>query len=244
MKKISFLIIGDEMVTGEKKDANIITALNILKEFDIEPVCTNSCKDDVKLIAEQINFLAKQSDIIVTTGGLGPTPDDKTREALSLFSGMELEFHSSKWTEKQSHFTKKFDRKFPESNRTQYFKPKGFEWLENPNATADALKYKTDKICLYSLAGVPIEFTYSLEKYVVEDIKKQVAHKKNTPLRLKFCGIGESTLIEIWDKIGLNDSENIKTSYLPSIEKGLSVNVFFTPLSQETPYSKPSTKAL
>ncbi len=153
--------------------------------------------DNVHRIAEAIKLGLERSEIIVTTGGLGPTIDDPTREAAALALGVETEFRPELWQQVQDRFAR-FGRTPTENNKRQAYVPAGAIAIENPVGTAPAFIGETEKNALICLPGVPREMEYLMTNAVIPYLKKRFDLKGMIKARiLRTAGAGESAIDEL-----------------------------------------------
>lgn len=150
------LSIGDELVLGQTVDTNAAWLSQKLTTRGISTRLHVTVADDRRAIAQAIVEAAAQADLIIATGGLGPTDDDLTRQALADAMGVELVLDESAVAGIQSFFTK-LGRPMPERNKVQALCPVGATLLDNPAGTAPGICAKIGRAMLYSVPGVPRE---------------------------------------------------------------------------------------
>ncbi|MCR4314866.1 MAG: CinA family nicotinamide mononucleotide deamidase-related protein [Planctomycetes bacterium] len=148
------IAIGSELTTGEILDTNSQWLSRELNARGIWVRRTMTITDDLDLIVESL--CASTETVVITSGGLGPTIDDRTRDAVAKFLGVELEYHESVWDDIQAKF-KAFGREAPENNKKQAYIPAGATLLENRFGTASCFAAKMGDRLLFSLPGVPRE---------------------------------------------------------------------------------------
>lgn len=155
MKTASIISVGTEIMRGNIEDTNSTFISRFLKERGIQVKFRLSTEDEIDDIVSAVRF-AEKTDIIVITGGLGPTADDLTREALAKYLGRQLIFQESQWRIFLEYF-KRFNRPMAESNRQQMQLIEGGEFIQNPNGTAPGMFYKQDGRLFVLLPGPPRE---------------------------------------------------------------------------------------
>lgn len=194
MPTAEIIAIGTELLLGEIQDTNTRYLARRLRDHGVNLFRTTMIGDNVERVADAVNEALARADIVITTGGLGPTVDDPTREAIARAFGVETEYYPALWEQIINRFSR-FHRTPTENNRRQAFVPKGGIPVENPVGTAPCFIMEQDGKCVFTLPGVPKEMEYltsnALLPYLVETyqlheiIKAQVLHT---------IGLGESTV--------------------------------------------------
>ena len=189
--------IGTELLLGEIVDTNTRTIAMTLRSLGIDLYRSSTVGDNVDRIADAVKSGISRSDIIITTGGLGPTVDDATREGIAKAFGLEAIFSEELWEQVQTRFAS-FGRKPTENNRRQAYIPEGALPIENPVGTAPGFIVEHGSSCAIALPGVPAEMSYLLENAVVPYLKKKYRLKGLIKSkRIRTAGIGESTLAQM-----------------------------------------------
>lgn len=186
--------IGDELTLGQVVDTNAVYINASLSEHGVFVRYQKTVPDIQALITQAIKEAVNAADLVVLTGGLGPTPDDLTRQALADVLGAKLVM--SKPALKQiQRFFKERGRTMSECNRNQALCPAGAELLDNPLGTAPGLKAVIARTSVFSLPGVPSEMKAMLARHVLPF----VSAGSNLAVRfaqLNTYGMGESALCE------------------------------------------------
>jgi nicotinamide-nucleotide amidase len=199
MPSAEIITIGTEILLGEIVDTNAHYIARNLRDLGIDLYRKTSVGDNVQRIAQAIQQSMERCQIIVTTGGLGPTIDDPTREAVALAIGVKLIFRPELWEQIQERF-RRFHRNPTENNKRQAYIPEGSLAVENPVGTAPAFIYETQEHAIISLPGVPREMEYLMENAVIPYLRKRYHLKGIIKARiLHTSGVGESA---IDDQIG------------------------------------------
>jgi nicotinamide-nucleotide amidase len=210
------ITIGDELLIGQVVDTNSAWMGTLLNNNGIKVHQITSVSDNREHIIEALTEAAKRADIILITGGLGPTKDDITKVTLCNYFNTELVFNAEAFKDVEYVF-KIRGREVTEVNRKQAEIPKNCIPLSNKNGTAPGMWFEEKGKIYVSMPGVPYEMKAIMENDVIPRLKKKfdlpvILHKT-----VLTQGIGESVLaekIEAWE-----DSlakENIKLAYLPS----------------------------
>lgn len=197
MPKAEIITIGTELLLGEIVDTNSRYIARALRDEGVDLYWTSTVGDNPERIAEAIRAGLERSEIIISTGGLGPTVDDPTREAVALAMGVENEFREELWQQVIDRFAR-FDREPTENNKRQAFVPKGAIAVENPVGTAPAFIFETKKNAIIALPGVPREMEHLMQHDILPYLRERFDLKGIIKARvLHTAGAGESQIDEI-----------------------------------------------
>ncbi len=187
------IAIGSELLLGQIIDTNSASISRSLAENGIELVHTTTVGDDLERMKETIRGAIHRSEIVITTGGIGPTEDDLTREAVAQVTQHPLTFQPQLMEQIEALF-KKRGFQMVESNRKQAYIPEGAIPIENPKGTAPGFIVETSKGVILSIPGVPAEMEYLMENTVIPYLRKRFSLQRQI-IRyrvLRACGLGES----------------------------------------------------
>lgn len=188
------ITIGSELLLGETVDTNAAHVARTLGEAGIPLRRKVSVADDVALIAAEVAAATALAPIVLTTGGLGPTQDDPTREAVARATGRPLVFRPDLWEQVKARF-RAFGRIPPENNRQQACVPEGAIAVENPVGTAPAFIVDLGQSVVICLPGVPREMQALLADAVLPWLRQRFALRGARCLRvLHTAGAGESAI--------------------------------------------------
>lgn len=196
VKKVSIVAIGTEITTGQICDTNSQWLSNQLTDQNFDVHIHLSVADDLNDMLDALRFCEKKSELIIVTGGLGPTSDDKTRDAIAQWSQTELIYDSGSW----DHISRRMatlNIEPAESNRQQCFFPKGSQILVNEAGTANAfwVSKPVDCICL---PGPPREIKHIFRNGLQEKLQNIRPSGRSTQLfRWHALGKSEADLGEI-----------------------------------------------
>jgi len=194
MPTAEIITIGTELLLGETVDTNTRTIAQALRRAGINLFRTATVGDNKERIAEIIQEAMERAEIIITTGGLGPTVDDPTREAIALAVGVKSEFRAELWEQIQERF-QRYGHTPTENNKRQAYVPQGAVAIENDLGTAPAFIVETDRHAIITLPGVPREMEYLLEKKILPYLRERFDLRGMIKTRLLHTsGVGESTL--------------------------------------------------
>jgi len=213
LKNIEFITIGDEILSGDTVNTNAAYIGEKLIEVGFEIRWISTVGDNIEDIVNAVSNAEKRADVIITSGGLGPTNDDRTREAICRLLDVEPEINLEVLDSIKSRF-KRRGLDMPEVNKVQALLPCGCEILKNEKGTAPGLLFKTGRTSVIVLPGVPHEFKYFVKKTVIPRLESKGEKKHIITRTIKTTGISESSLFE---KIEISKilSENINVSFLP-----------------------------
>lgn len=190
------LAIGTELLLGEIADTNTAVIARALRAVGLDLYRTGIVGDNAERIARAVREAAERSDVVITTGGLGPTVDDASREGVALAFGVPTEFRAEQWDQIQERFAR-FGRQPTENNRQQAMLPAGALAIENPVGTAPAFMVETASSVVIALPGVPSEMSYLLETAVLPYLQQRFGLSATIKSRvIKTAGMGESWLDE------------------------------------------------
>jgi competence/damage-inducible protein CinA-like protein len=196
MTRAEILTIGTELLLGEIVDTNTRMIAIALREHGFDLFRTATVGDNPERIAFAVSDALKQSEILITAGGLGPTVDDVTREGVAQALGLELEFREELWAQIIERF-EAFGREPTENNRRQATLPAGSTGIENPVGTAPGFIAEKEGKVVIALPGVPAELEYLLEHEVLPYLRTLFGASSVIKSRtVRTAGIGESWLDE------------------------------------------------
>ncbi|MCD0463531.1 molybdopterin-binding protein [Roseiconus lacunae] len=191
--------IGDEMTSGARLDTNAQWLSRRLGELGIEVEFHTTVGDTLQHNIDVFRIAARRADVVVATGGLGPTRDDLTRQAIAAAAEVPLEFRASALEHIEKLFSKR-NREMPERNKIQAMFPVGSEQVFNPQGTAPGIDLEIispDHRCrVFALPGVPAEMVRMFDDTVAPRLLSMTGGQANHIEHhvMKFFGIGESDM--------------------------------------------------
>lgn len=196
MPSAEIIAIGTELLLGEIQDTNTRFLARSLRDVGIDLYRTTIIGDNAARITHSVGEALQRADIVITTGGLGPTVDDPTREAIADAFGVDLEFRPELWQQIENRFAR-MGRKPTDNNKRQAYIPRGAAAIENPVGTAPAFRFESKGRVVISLPGVPREMEYLLENQVIPYLCSRFGLTGTIRARvLHLSGIGESQIDE------------------------------------------------
>ncbi|MGE5583074.1 MAG: competence/damage-inducible protein A [Bacillota bacterium] len=196
--RAEIVCIGTELLLGQIVDTNAAFLARELADLGIDLFYKSTVGDNLQRIIATLKAAWDRSELLILSGGLGPTQDDLTREAVAGLLEEELEFNEEAWEQVQSYF-QKVQRQVAASNRRQAMFPKSGRVLRNHLGTAPCLLVEKDNRLIIALPGVPRELTGVWEVTVRPYLQKLLARENNPVLTsrlIKMAGIGESVMEE------------------------------------------------
>ncbi len=196
--------VGNELLTGLIENSNAGFLSRRLWSVGIEVRETAVVPDDIKAIQSALGRALERSEIVIVTGGLGPTEDDLSREAVSSALGLKL-LLDRKWLDKIERFFDSRGIKMPENNSKQALVMEGASLLENRAGTAPGSILKCQGRMIIMLPGPPNELKPMFDDLVLPVLKDFNRGSLSRLKILKCCGIGESTLEDKIKSLGIWD---------------------------------------
>jgi len=225
MPSAEIITIGTEILLGEIVDTNTRHIARVLRNMGVDLYRTITIGDNTQRIADAIRHSMERAEIVITTGGLGPTVDDPTREAVARALGVETEFREDLW-EQVVEVISRYGRKPSENQRRQAYVPQGAIAIKNPVGTApcfiverpqvhgaerslndperahredeleDVVEQRKESVII-SLPGVPNEMEYILHESIVPYLQKRFNLHEIIKIRILHCsGLGEGMIDE------------------------------------------------
>ena len=208
------ITIGDEILMGQILDTNSRYMAKRLTDIGVEVVEMLTIPDKRDEIFETVDYAMEQSDLVLVTGGLGPTKDDVTKKVLADFFGTRLVFNEQamEWLEELLRH-----RNLPmnEGNRSQAYLPENCRVLHNFKGTASGMWFEKGWKSLISMPGVPFEMEHLMETYVIPDLKAKYPNLQ-LEYRMVKVYVPESQLAAHLEKWEDSLKEGFKLAYLPS----------------------------
>lgn len=215
--KCEVISIGDELLIGQTVNTNASWIGEQLNNFGFTMAYGAVISDNKDDIISALINAANRSDVIIITGGLGPTKDDITKHTLTEYFNTTLELNKDIETNIIAYF-KSVNRPILKSNLDQALLPKSCQVLSNSRGTASGMWFEKNNIIYISLPGVPYEMKGIMQEHVFPKLLSKMGGETVVVNKtIRTHGMGESFLAEIiksWeDKL---ESNNIKLAYLPS----------------------------
>jgi nicotinamide-nucleotide amidase len=196
MPSAEIITIGTELLLGETVDTNSAYLARKLRDLGVDVFRTSTVGDNPDRIADIIRETLERAQIIITTGGLGPTVDDPTREAVALAVDAPTEFRPELWDQIVARM-QKYGRVPTENQKRQAYVPQGAIAIQNPVGTAPAFIVENGQATIISLPGVPREMEYLTENTVLPYLRGRYQLTGTIKAKvLHTAGVGEGQIDE------------------------------------------------
>jgi nicotinamide-nucleotide amidase len=188
------IVTGSELLLGEIVDTNSAFIARKLREIGLNLFYKTIVGDNAERMIEALQIALNRSDVIITTGGLGPTVDDVTRSAVARAIGAELEFRPDLLEQIETRF-RAYNAPMSENNKQQAYIPVGATPIHNPVGTAPCFSVEYQGKLIISLPGVPREMEYLIEQTVIPFLKEKLdLHAVIVVRTLHVVSVGESRI--------------------------------------------------
>lgn len=190
---VQLLLTGDELMTGDIIDTNSVMVADALMSLGLVLQRKTVVGDQLSMLVEEIEYLSKGADVLIINGGLGPTIDDLTAQALAMVINQPLEMHEqallelSAWCER---------RNYPLSgpNKKQALLPKGVAIISNETGSAPGFKVTHNECVIMCTPGVPSELKDMLDTGVIPQIEMLSNQARTEVIKYQIFGMGESSV--------------------------------------------------
>ena len=215
---IHIITIGDELLIGQVIDTNSAKMAQMLQTIGGQVTGRTTVGDNKQAMLNALQMATERADVVLVTGGLGPTKDDITKKVLAEFYGVGFVYHqaTNDWIEK---VFQRFGRPVPESIKDQCFMPQNAEILRNKRGTAPGMWFDENNTVLVSMPGVPHEMEYIMKHGVLPKLQERFPSAPFAHRTLLTVGEGESRIAEMIKDFEENLPPHIKLAYLPSISR-------------------------
>src|SRR4030095_9785533 len=213
--KAAILTIGDEIMIGQIVDTNSSWISSWLDTFGWQVTCKLGVRDDIPQIIEGIRYCNEKADLVITTGGLGPTKDDLTKEALGQYFDCQLVWHEETWI-RMKEILQRMGREPSELHKAQCYLPEKARIISNDHGSAPGMMFEKENKILVSVPGVPNEMKHLLSEKIISLLPKSSAVEHRF---IRTAGEGETVLAEMIADIENALPVEIKLAYLPSFNQ-------------------------
>ncbi|WP_299798645.1 CinA family nicotinamide mononucleotide deamidase-related protein [uncultured Shewanella sp.] len=217
--KLEMICTGEEVLAGQIVDTNAAWFANTLMEKGIECQRRVTVGDRLEDLVAVFEERSTQADIILVNGGLGPTSDDLSTEAMALAMGVPL-VENQEWRVKLEDWFSRNNRVMAESNLKQALLPEGAVMIDNPFGTACGFAVKLNRAWLFFTPGVPFEFKRMVTEQFIPFVEERFSLPESVAVsKLLTLGRGESSLADELEVIDLPEGITLGyRSYMPYIE--------------------------
>lgn len=215
--RVEIIAIGDEVLFGQILNSNAQDLSQRLSHFGYGVMYHSTISDDAEEITKAVDLAFSRADLVLTTGGLGPTKDDLTKYTLAKYFETDLVFDQVAFAHVSDMMTRR-GREINELTRLQAMQPAAARYVQNDVGTAPAMwfEHKTGKV-LVAMPGVPFEMRHIVDNRLIEMLNEYYPNRSQlSHYHIHTTGIPESALA-----IKVNDLEeklptSVKLAYLPS----------------------------
>ncbi|MFH2037318.1 MAG: competence/damage-inducible protein A [Candidatus Zixiibacteriota bacterium] len=214
--KVELIAIGDEIITGHTVDTNTVFIAKKLAEIGLSVTYKTAVGDDLVRMEEVFHKALDRADIVIVTGGLGPTDDDITKRAIVKVFKRNLVFHEDILEDLKMRF-KKRGIEMPSINQNQALLPQGATFLANSTGSALGIVIEENGKIFVSMPGVPREMQVMTADELVPFLEAKIDRCSIAIAKIRTTGIFESALAELISPV-VKIPENVRFAYLPSYE--------------------------
>ncbi|WP_075589980.1 CinA family nicotinamide mononucleotide deamidase-related protein [Labilibacter marinus] len=215
MAKIEIVTIGDELLIGQVIDTNSAWMGKQLNDAGFEVARVNSISDSEEEILNILKETSERSDVVLITGGLGPTKDDITKTTLCRYFNTELVFNEEVFEDVKS-LLKRYVPNINELNRQQAMVPANCSVIRNPVGTAPIMWFEHKETIFVSMPGVPSEMKRALEFEIIPRLVSRFVTSSIIHKTVIVSNIPEATLADMLSDFEKEIPTHIKLAYLPS----------------------------
>lgn len=215
IKKAAILTIGDELMIGQITDTNSVWIASFLDLHGWQVTRKMGVRDDIPQIIEGISICLEAADLLITTGGLGPSNDDLTVDALCQYFGCKKVWHEETW-QRVIEILKRFGREPSDMHKLQCYQPDAADIIPNDQGSAPGIVFRKNDKIVVSVPGVPNEMKHLLKDKIIQLLPK------GNPVEHRFirtAGEGETVLASMIEDIEAALPSDIKLAYLPNFSQ-------------------------
>ncbi len=213
---VQIITIGDELLIGQIIDTNSAWMAQQLNLIGALVTRIYSVGDDEAAITKVLTVSLEEADVVLLTGGLGPTKDDITINTLANFFDVDLVFHQPTYDRIVALF-RKFGRSTTEAHREQCFLPANAVLLQNRMGTAPGMLFNREGQVIISMPGIPYEMKSLMELEVIPRLKSMFPGRPIAHRTILTVGEGESSIAEKIKSIESTLAPGMKLAYLPNL---------------------------
>ena len=209
--KIESIAIGDELLSGSTVDTNLSLMAEDLASLGLELSSHTIVGDSLESIASALHLASERSDVVIVSGGLGPTRDDVTREAAVRAFKVPLKINAEAFDHIQKRF-RRLKREMAPTNKRQAMFPEGSAPLKNEMGTAWGFRMSWKKTMFFFIPGVPRELHWMLGMHILPFLVKLIKRSPLSVSWLKVFGLPESRIDDLLKDVDLS---SIKIGFYP-----------------------------
>lgn len=214
--KAAIIAVGDELLNGQTIDTNSAWLAQRLNEVGVQVLFKQATADQHDEIIEALERATSKVDLILMTGGLGPTKDDITKKSIADYVGDEMVFDQGTYERIENLFTAR-GLSITDAHRQQCYMPSSTTFLSNPRGTAPGMWIERPDFVILSMPGVPNEMKAIMNAGALQRIKEKYKGQVIEHSIIQTVGIGETRIAEAIDSIVESFPSTISIAYLPSV---------------------------
>jgi len=214
--KVHIITIGDELLIGQIINTNVAWMGEHITLHGGEVIGNSTVGDTREGIERYLRLAMEEADVVLLSGGLGPTKDDITKNVLADYFGSEMYFHEDSY-ERLCKMFERFGRTPLPSHKDQCYMPKSARILTNKRGTAPGMWFEQDGKVVVSMPGVPYEMKYLMEHEVIPALLKQFTILPSVYKTIQTAGTGESVIADRIALVTDNLPNNYKVAFLPNL---------------------------
>lgn len=214
--KAAIIAVGDELLNGQTIDTNSAWLAQRLNEVGVQVLFKQATADQHDEIIEALERATSKVDLILMTGGLGPTKDDITKKSIADYVGDEMVFDQGTYERIENLFTAR-GLSITDAHRQQCYMPSSTTLLSNPRGTAPGMWIERPDFVILSMPGVPNEMKAIMNAGALQRIKEKYKGQVIEHSIIQTVGIGETRIAEAIDSIVESFPSTISIAYLPSV---------------------------
>jgi nicotinamide-nucleotide amidase len=237
--KAYLISIGDELLIGQTVNTNVAYIGDKLNENQIKIIKNVSIGDDRETILKEFDLAFNETDLVIVTGGLGPTHDDITKACIAEYFDLKL-VQDENTLSRIKEFFRKRDREMTQLNEQQAMVPEDSSVIPNENGTAPGMWIEQKDKTLISLPGVPYEMKPMLDNHILPELNKKYGkrEKHKVTVNLSTTGIPESVLYDKLER-SMELPEDVHLAYLPN-QYGVKMRITSIDNTEEDAHDKMS----
>ena len=213
--KAAILTIGDEIMIGQIVDTNSAWIAAWLDQHGWKVTRKLAVRDEINEIIKGVNLCYEDADLVITTGGLGPTKDDLTKEALCQYYNSKLVWHEETWIRIQE-ILHRMGRVASDLHKGQCYMPEIARIIPNDQGSAPGMLFEKENKILVAVPGVPHEMRHLLSEKIIHLLPKSDAVEHRF---IRTAGEGETVIADLIKDIESGLPQDIKLAYLPSFNQ-------------------------
>lgn len=214
--KIHIITIGDEILIGQIVDTNSAWMARQLNLIGAEITWITTASDEADAIKYALKNALADADVVLMTGGLGPTKDDITKKSIAEFFGVDMVFHQESY-DRILRLFERWGRSTTPAHREQCYMPANATILKNKMGTAPGMWFEYEKQVVVSMPGVPMEMKYLMEFEVIPRLKEYFPGRPIGHRTILTVGEGESRIAAKLEDIESSLPTSLKLAFLPGL---------------------------